>query len=288
VRCKRAPAYVPLVLLKPGAGAAPIFLVHGLGGQVAELFPLARSMTYPGAVFAIQARGLNPGERPCTRVESMAAEYLKAIRAQQPQGPYHLCGYSFGGLVAFEMARQLSARGERIGLMCLLDTLPSPLRWPSVLLLASPCSRIMLRLAARLLAPLRSGLSLQGGRLLARALRSTRSLWVASCALLAGARYRPGFYPGALRLLTPEQRDPCLPDPRALWAGHARDVLVITTPGQHLTMLARPHALSTAERLTEALAMASRSEGPGCIASLRVSCSTPVRLPVRASWRPAP
>jgi acyl-coenzyme A synthetase/AMP-(fatty) acid ligase/thioesterase domain-containing protein/acyl carrier protein len=260
---KRTPGYVPLVLLKPGAGRAPVFLVHGLGGNVAELFPLARSMTYPGAVFAVQARGLNHRERPHTRIRSMAAEYLRAIKAQQPEGPYHLCGYSFGGLVAFEMARQLSTSGEKIGLICLLDTLPSPLRWPSMRLLTSLCRRILRSVAHLPAPPLRSKRLLQAGSLRAGAtamLKSTRSLWVALCALLAGARYRPGFYPGALRLLTPLERDPDLPDPRALWAGHAREILASTTPGRHLTMLAGPHARLAAEQLTAALAIASRGD----------------------------
>jgi acetoacetyl-CoA synthetase len=260
--------------LKPGAGAAPVFLIHGLGGNVAELFPVARSMTYRGAVFAVQARGLNHGERPHTRIESMATEYLQAIKAEQPAGPYHLCGYSFGGLVAFEMARQLRTSGDEIGLLCLLDTLPSPLRWPSLLLLAC-FGRRLLRFAARLPGPpQRSGLFLRAGSLHARAaafLKSARSLWVAACALLAGARYRPGFYPGVLRLLTPLQRDPELPDPRALWAGHAREVLLTTTPGRHLTMLARPYARFSAERLTETLLAASRNEdrlGPSTASSI--------------------
>jgi thioesterase domain-containing protein len=61
----------------------------------------------------------------------MAAEYLREVKARQPHGPYHFCGYSFGGLVAFEMARQLSESGDEIGLVGLFDTMMSPLRWPA-------------------------------------------------------------------------------------------------------------------------------------------------------------
>ena len=111
---RRTTPYVPLVLLKPGAGAPTVHFVHGLGGNVAELFPLARSMSYSGPVFGIQARGLRAQEPPHLTVEAMAAEYLKAIRARQSQGPYRVCGYSFGGLVAFEMARQLEQSGDEV------------------------------------------------------------------------------------------------------------------------------------------------------------------------------
>ena len=60
----------------------------------------------------------------------MAADYLREIKARQPNGPYCLCGYSFGGLVAFEIARQLSESGNEVGFVGLFDTLMSPVRWP--------------------------------------------------------------------------------------------------------------------------------------------------------------
>ncbi len=112
LREHRTTRYVPLVPLKPGDGFPPVFIIHGLGGNVAGLFPMTRRMTYPGAVIGIQARGLNGKEPPHATVEAMAAEYLREVKARQPDGPYYLCGYSFGGLVAFEMARRLRESGE--------------------------------------------------------------------------------------------------------------------------------------------------------------------------------
>src|SRR5207245_6694163 len=76
------------------------------------------------------ARGLDRQEPPHTSVEAMAAEYLRAVKAQQADGPYYLCGYSFGGLVAFEMARRLRESGDDVALVGLFDTTMSPLRWP--------------------------------------------------------------------------------------------------------------------------------------------------------------
>jgi pimeloyl-ACP methyl ester carboxylesterase/acyl carrier protein len=228
----RTALYAPLVLLKAGDDSPPVYLVHGAGGNVVELFPLARSMTYPGPVFGIQARGLVRGDSPHTSVEAMAVEYLREIKARQPKGPYHLGGYSLGGLVAFEMARRLRDAGDEVGLVGLFDTLPAALRWPLNLWPAWIRRRI--------------------GRL-ARAVAPTRVLKVAASALLASARYRPGFYPGEIHLFVPSERDPALPSPQAFWHRHARTVLTINTPGRHLTMLVGPHAESTAATLTSCL-----------------------------------
>ena len=122
--------YSPLVPLKAGDGSPPVFFIHGLGGSVARLFPIARRMNYSGPIIGIQARGLAGEEPPHASVEEMAAEYLKEIKARQPHGPYYLCGYSFGGLVAFDIARKLRESGDEVGLVGLFDTMMSPLRWP--------------------------------------------------------------------------------------------------------------------------------------------------------------
>ena len=130
LREHRTTRYVPLVTLKPGDGSPPVFIIHGLGGNVAGLFPMTRRMTYPGAVIGIQARGLAGKDPPHATVEAMAAEYLREVKVRQPDGPYNLCGYSFGGLVAFEMARRLRESGDEVALVGLFDTMMSPLRWP--------------------------------------------------------------------------------------------------------------------------------------------------------------
>ena len=130
LREHRTTRYVPLVSLKPGDGLPPVFLIPGIGGNVAGFFPMTRRMTYPGAVIGIQARGLDGQEPPHATVEAMAADYLREVKARQPDGPYYLCGYSFGGLVAFEMARRLWESGDEVALVGLFDTMMSPLRWP--------------------------------------------------------------------------------------------------------------------------------------------------------------
>jgi amino acid adenylation domain-containing protein len=122
-----------LVSLKAGTARPPLFIIHGMGGNVMELIALGKAIQTPHPVYAIQARGLDGLERPHSRVEDMAESYVMAISEVQPHGPYLLAGYSSGGLVAIEIGRRLLARGEKVALIALLDTYPHvqfwPLRW---------------------------------------------------------------------------------------------------------------------------------------------------------------
>jgi amino acid adenylation domain-containing protein len=264
---QRTTQYVPLVLLKAGERLSPIFFIHGLGGNVAELFPIARSIAYPGPVFGIQARGLARHDVPHTSVEGMAGEYLTEIKARQPHGPYYLCGYSFGGLVAFEMARRLRESGDEIGLLGLFDTLPSSLGWPFGVWLSVIRDRFVRFVHDAVATPLRAwpavawragvGVCVRlkdhltqtppNAALLPPFLKSapTNVLRVAASSLIASARYRPRFYSGELTLFIPTERDPTLPSPGDVWARHARTVSIAYTRGGHLTMLST-NAESTA------------------------------------------
>jgi len=277
----RAPRYAPLIPLKAGEGLPPVFFIHGVGGSVVEILPTARRMTYPGAVIGIRARGLIRGETPHSSVEAMAADYLGEIKARQPNGPYYLCGYSFGGLVAFEIARRLSESGNEVGLVGLFDTMMSPLRWPLRALLsivsrriarlvaylratplytwAAELRRVRGRLRARLAAPStlmqRDSASLPGSLNPA----PTGVIKVAASALIASARYHPGFYPGPLTLFTPVGREPGLPSLEAIWRKHARALSIVETAGDHSTMLSAPNADSTAASLTRCLPVNRRA-----------------------------
>jgi acyl transferase domain-containing protein/thioesterase domain-containing protein len=116
-------AWTPIVTIQPKGTRAPLFLISGLGGNVLNFENLARHLGEDQPVFALQPQGLD-GKRPFhTRVEDMASFYLAEIRKRVPHGVFHLAGYSFGGFVAFEMAQQLLAAGEPVGMIGLLDTL---------------------------------------------------------------------------------------------------------------------------------------------------------------------
>ncbi|MDX6443963.1 MAG: hypothetical protein QOH71_1037 [Blastocatellia bacterium] len=119
------PAWSSLVPIQPNGSQPPFFCVHALGGNVLEYRQLARHLGTNQPFYGFQSAGLNGKLSPHTRVEEMAAHYIKEMRELQPSGPYFIGGRSLGGIVAFEMAQQLRAQGEQLGLVALLDTYPS-------------------------------------------------------------------------------------------------------------------------------------------------------------------
>lgn len=278
LREHRTTRYVPLVPLKPGDGSPPVFIIPGLGGTVAGLFPMTRRMTYPGAVIGIQARGLAGEDSPHATVEAMAAKYLREVKARQPDGPYYLCGYSFGGLVAFEMARRLRESGDEVALVGLLDTTMSPLRWPLRSWLSIVGRRVLQFFAGGMAAPIRTWpaaawkMSRRACEGLLGLLKSARInvLKVGASEMIASARYRPGFYPGELTLFTPVDREPGLPCPLSIWGKHARALSMVETAGAHSTMLSAPNAECVAASLTRSLLACSRTF-PSVAASLHHS-----------------
>ena len=110
-----------LVAIQPGGSKRPLFLVHPAGGQVFPYIHLARHLGSDQPCYGLQSKGLEEGQEPDTRIEDMAAHYIQALRTVQPKGPYLLGGWSMGGVVAFEMAQQLRALGERVALLALID-----------------------------------------------------------------------------------------------------------------------------------------------------------------------
>jgi thioesterase domain-containing protein/acyl carrier protein len=119
------PAGIPVVTLKGAISAAPLMLVHGAGaGLLWGYTNLARHCDTPRSICAF-APELSVDASSPGRMEDMAARYVARLRTIQPHGPYHLAGYCFGGNLAYEMARQLSAEGESIGLLAVFDSTPS-------------------------------------------------------------------------------------------------------------------------------------------------------------------
>jgi amino acid adenylation domain-containing protein len=108
----------PLLTLRGGGTRPPLFCVHPVGGSALVYRPLAEALGADQPVHGLQALGQAPAES----IEAMARTYVAAIRQVQPQGPYHLLGHSFGGLLAFEMARRLESEGETVAQLTLLDT----------------------------------------------------------------------------------------------------------------------------------------------------------------------
>jgi amino acid adenylation domain-containing protein len=115
---------LPLVPLQTFGERPPLFMVHPAGGHVICYRGMAVSLAPDQPVYGLQPRGLEDGMEPIDSLPEMAAYYVEAIRRFRPRGPYRLGGWSFGGVVAWEMARQLRAAGEAVDLLALLDTSP--------------------------------------------------------------------------------------------------------------------------------------------------------------------
>lgn len=114
----------PLVLLQSQGSKPPFFCVHGISGNALAFTQLARAIGPERPFYGLQARALHTPDQPDASVEGMAEEYLAAVREVQPNGPYRLGGYSFGGAVALEMAQQLIAQGEQVSVLVILDQAP--------------------------------------------------------------------------------------------------------------------------------------------------------------------
>jgi syringomycin synthetase protein SyrE len=113
-----------IVPIQPLGAQRPFFLVHGIGGEVISFQALARHVGGNHPIYGVQADTSANGYCP-SRIEDVAAHYLRAIRAIEPRGPYRLGGYSAGGAIAYEMAQQLRAAGEDVALLAMLDA-PAP------------------------------------------------------------------------------------------------------------------------------------------------------------------
>ena len=113
----------PLVAIQPQGSRPPFFCFHGAGGNVLIYRELSRRLGSDQPFYGLQAQGLDGTHPPLTKVEDMAALYLKDIRRVQPRGPYFLGGYCGGGTIAFEAAQQLHADGESVALLALFDTM---------------------------------------------------------------------------------------------------------------------------------------------------------------------
>ncbi len=267
----------PLVEIQPGGDRTPLFLVHPVGGHVFFYRDLARHLGPEQPVYALEALGLDGATEPLTRVEDMARVYLESLTARQSEGPYLLGGASFGGTVAFEMAQQLLARGERVALLALLDT-PGGADLPDAFeaddaailsyLLGIGAGDAVMPQALREFDPderLRKVLDR------ADALRILpdmgieelrRSLVVFKANVQAMRRYSPRPCAARIHFFRAMERDAINPHhPEAAWTGLAeRGMEIYEVPGNHLTMNQPPHVHVLAEQLRACLAAATAEE----------------------------
>ncbi len=261
-----------LVALQAEGARPPFFCVHPAGGNTVADVELAERLGPSQPFYAVQSDGLDDDLIDGLAVESMAARYVEAIRDVQARGPFHLGGWSMGGLVAYEMAQQLHAAGERVALLVLFDTraytrpddvdeLPEDdveilfaLYGPDLDLSlaemqALPAAAVLPHVIER---GRRAGLLAadfgpeQARRLLTVYKRNRRLMW----------DYLPRPYPGAMVLLQASERRRGEEPPLGLgWdelvRGGLRTHLV---PGNHNNLMAAPHVAAVAAAMSRLLA----------------------------------
>jgi len=275
----RAAPHSSLVAIQPGGNRRPLFLIHPAGGHVFPYVHLANCLSPDQPCYGLQARGLEQGQDPHKRIEEMAAHYINAIRTVQAEGPYLLGGWSMGGVVAFEMAQQLHAQGQRAALLAMLDT-----RIPTtheefadedfeVTLLVD-----FVRYFGLSLDPHDALVRLPKHELLQHVLEHAKRaglmpsdievshaepfIELCKADFQATRNYQLHHYPGRITLFKAGQELAGIPSDPTLgwseWAAGGVDVHVV--PGNHATMVYKPHVEVLAETLRVCLDQARATE----------------------------
>jgi thioesterase domain-containing protein/acyl carrier protein len=267
-----APADVPaartarpgVIDLQPHGDRCPLFCFPGAGGHSVTFAPMAAHVGPKHPCYGLTVPGLDGKQKPLEHVEEIAAAMIKSMRLVQAKGPYQLAGYSFGGLVAYEAAQQLTAAGEIVSLLAIYDTFtPAGLvlrpRWQRLALHASIMAtrpgrreyvreQLKRRRAEReaQTAGYEGGVNTTMGRFaMETELANTR----------AAARYRPRPYSGSVLLFRATEFsmqaifykiDTSSNGWGALIGGRVR---IVDLPGKHLSILSIENAPVAAEML---------------------------------------
>lgn len=111
-----------LVPIRKKGSKMPLYLIHGAGLNVLLYQSLGNHLDPERPIFALQAKGLDGKSEISTTIEEMANDYITEIRKNQPDGPYAIFGFSLGGFIAYEMARQLLEQGQKVAFLGVIDT----------------------------------------------------------------------------------------------------------------------------------------------------------------------
>ncbi len=266
----------PLVLIQPSGQGRPVFFVHPLGGMVLCFADLARHLGTARPFYGFQGQGFDDEQAPLARIEDMAAQYIQAMRQVQPEGPYLLGGWSFGGIVAFEMAQQLLRDGHAVDLLAMLDSAcPEPdllarsygleNEWFILTVLARGLGVDVLEEelsgldAETRISHARSLLS--RARIVSPGLNMDRLGLAIKMHVQAMYHYTPRIYPGRITLFRATQKLPPMfgqtsPDlgPTHSWGKYASQPIdVYDMPGDHLSMAFEPHVQTLAAQLAQCL-----------------------------------
>ena len=266
-----------LAVLQPRGSRPPLFLVHGVYGDVLEYRDLVSRLDPDQPVYGIEAPH-GDGEAVLRTIEQLASGYLQELRRQQPAGPYFLCGYCWAGALTFEMARQLHEAGEDVALVALIDAAcPGSLRPLTLALRAARRGRSIWARVGRNLRRLPDlhpkalplflweravnlGTELLGTLAYTWSVRLRKPLLPAfgrrrQALLYAAKCYRPPVYPGRVTLLRARTSSPATAG-SAMWGWDrvaAGGVELHEVPGEHHELLKEPRVAGLAATLQACL-----------------------------------
>jgi thioesterase domain-containing protein len=256
-----------LVAIQPGGSKPPLFCIHPIGGNVLCYQALSHYLGEEQPVYGLQAVGLDGKQAPYKCVEDMATHYIREIRAIQPEGSYLLAGYSAGGMVAFEIAQQLVAQGQKVAVLALFDAYSFQLSVPKLVpgrtLYINFLNLLRLRPKDKL-TYIKDRAVLLRDRI-TNNIVATFNLWMGHplkqdsppYALVTEAfsqalrDYAPQVYPGQATLFrTRYQPTKVYYDPQLGWGSLVAGGLEIhDVPGLHLTMITEPCVQVLGEKL---------------------------------------
>jgi amino acid adenylation domain-containing protein len=276
-----AQAGTPLVPMQPFGSQPALFVVHPPGGIVFPYSDLAARMRPNHPLYAFQGRGLDGQSPPHESLEEMATYYIEAMRNLQPRGPYHVGGWSLGGTVAFEIARQLLAAGQPVGMVALFDTgmsntaerdEPTDLERAKFIVgmakvhgLELPLEKVLAMRPSEQLEYVSQQVARKGllpANMLPYPIERVLELHQAH--ITAAVRFQRRFYPGKVTLFKCSVDLDPLRGPKTEdygWGRFAAEVEIIKCPGSHRSMLREPHVKVTAERIKACLDRADRVAG---------------------------
>jgi acetoacetyl-CoA synthetase len=272
VRGGTTPPFSPLAILRRGEPGPALFLAPGLGGVALELCDLARRLEFPGTIYATQPVGLDGCTKPFDTAQEQAQFEVKAVRQVQPHGPYFLGGFSWGGVIALEMARQLSAAGERVPFVGLIEAQLPEKFWPVDARLEFVMRRARHHTAAlrRLNSREKLGYLVDRARPIAGRIRSFLGRpveWspyrvenlpdelyqVREASIAAYSRYIPQPFDGPVTYFKSKNGDPLSCDQLKVWPRFLPCLEISHLPGDHASMLREPVVSLLAEEVSRLL-----------------------------------
>ncbi|WP_459696396.1 alpha/beta fold hydrolase, partial [Acidisoma sp. C75] len=245
-----------MLALRPGGTLPPLFCIHPATGLGIAFAALLRHLAVERPLYALQARSFaDPAAAPAT-LEAMVEDYLAEIRKVQPQGPYHLIGWSSGAAIAHAIAVRLQQQGEAVPLLASMDGYPAGSPYQALMAFELPSSELQRETRSLVEAYLDAGLR--------RHLASRQVVdetTISAMLRLQGEltelvlHAQSGVYQGDLILFTcPELQGPLAVPPPEIWAAHVTGrIETFPVPDEHSSMLLPASAAIIGEVMDHAL-----------------------------------